>query len=259
MKQRFAERTALVTGAGSGIGEATARLLAQEGARVVVVDRDADRASRVARAIRDAGGESRDFQADVGEAAQVEAMIDFAVSAYGGLDVLHNNAAHGDFARIADLSLESWSRTLAVVLTAAFVATRRALPIMIRQGRGAIINTASVAGLFAEDHLAAYSTAKAGLIHFTRCTAVENARHGVRANVVCPGTIATPALLSGVARDPRVRARMEAAQPLGRLGMPEEVASLVAYLASDEASFITGANYVIDGGSTVGRGIQLVD
>ena len=256
---RFAGRAALVTGAGSGIGEATARRLAAEGARLIIVDRERERAERVAAAIGGDGGEARAFEAEVGDPRQVEAMIEFALASFSRLDVLHNNAAHGEFGLISDLPLEAWNRTIAVVLTAPFVATKLALPIMIRQGRGVVINTASVAGLFAEEHLAAYCTAKAGLIHFTRCTAVENARHGIRANVVCPGTIATPTLLSGVARNPAVRARMESAQPLGRLGRAEEIASLVAYLASDEAAFITGANYVVDGGSTVGRGIRLVD
>jgi meso-butanediol dehydrogenase/(S,S)-butanediol dehydrogenase/diacetyl reductase len=257
MPSRLEGKVALITGAGSGIGAATARRFAAEGAAVVVVDVDRGAAEGVVREIAAAGGRGDAVRADVGEPADVAAMVDRALERFGRLDVLHNNAAFGDFAPAAEISLESWQRTLAVNLTGPFLAARRALPAMVAQGGGVILSTASVAAVVAEDRLAAYCATKAGLVALTRSIAVEYASHGVRANSICPGTIATRRFNARLEKAPELRRRMERAHPVGRLGTAEEVAGLAAYLASDEAAFITGATYVIDGGGTATRGIRL--
>jgi NAD(P)-dependent dehydrogenase (short-subunit alcohol dehydrogenase family) len=254
---RLAGKVALITGAGSGIGEATARRFAAEGAAVLVVDVDDAAASAVARAIERAGGRAESVRADVGEPDDVAAMVACALERFGRLDVLHNNAAFGDFAPAAEISLESWQRTLAVNLTGPFLAAKHALPAMVAQGGGVILSTASVAAVVAEDRLAAYCATKAGLVALTRSIAVEYAPHGVRANSICPGTIATGRFDARMEKMPELRRRMERAHPVGRLGTAEEVAGLAAYLASDEAAFITGGTYVIDGGGTATRGIRL--
>ncbi len=279
MAGRVAGKVALITGGGSGIGEATAKLFAREGAKVVVVDINGEGARRVAQAVEGGGGKASAFRADVADPKDAEAMIRHAVDTFGRLDVLHNNATALEVGRVADLTVEGWNRTLAVNLTATFLGTKFALPVMIRQGGGVIVNTASVSGLAGDYGLAAYNAAKAGVINFTRTTAIEYARYNIRANCVCPGAIATPPLLAllgqGEGKFPHLmaapsatparelspeerqslRQRMERAHPIGRLGRPEEIAHVVLFLASDEAAFITGAAYVVDGGLMAHTGI----
>jgi meso-butanediol dehydrogenase/(S,S)-butanediol dehydrogenase/diacetyl reductase len=256
---RLEGRVALITGAGSGIGAATARRFAREGAAVVVVDLDRGAAESVAAEIAAAGGDATPCAADVGEPRDLERAIAGALERHGRIDVLHSNAAFGAFAPAAETSLESWQRTLAVNLTAPFLAAKLVLPGMVARRAGVILNTASVAAFVAEDRLAAYCATKAGLVALTRSLAVEYAPHGIRANAICPGTIATGKILGRLERAPGLRRRMELAHPVGRLGTAEEVAGLAAYLASDEAAFITGAAYVIDGGGTATRGLRLID
>jgi meso-butanediol dehydrogenase/(S,S)-butanediol dehydrogenase/diacetyl reductase len=254
---RFAGKVALVTGAASGIGEATAKRFAAEGATVVVVDLNADGAARVVHEIGAAGGHASAFRADVAAAADAEAMIRHAVTTHGRLDILHNNATSGDPGLIADLPVASWERTLAVNLTAPFLATKFALPVMIAQGGGAIVNMSSGAGVLAEEGLAAYGAAKAGVINLTRSTAIEYARYGVRANCVCPGAVDTPPRRALANAVEGAGERFARAAPLGRLGTPGELAAVILFLASDDASFVTGATYFVDGGALATKGVGL--
>jgi meso-butanediol dehydrogenase / (S,S)-butanediol dehydrogenase / diacetyl reductase len=271
MAGRFDGKVVLITGAASGIGAATARRFADEGARVVIADLNEKGARDVADAI---GGLA--VRADVSNPADVEAMVARAVDAYGRLDVLHNNATQVETGPLVNLTLEGWNRTLAVNLTGTFLGIKAAVPVMRRQGGGAIVNTASISGLAGDYGLAAYNAAKAGVVNLTRVAALELARHRIRVNCVCPGGIATPLLgsviggnepvphwrtASGSAprltadQQRRYRERLTQAHPLRRLGNAEEIAAVVAFLASDDASFVTGSAIVADGGVTAHTGI----
>jgi meso-butanediol dehydrogenase/(S,S)-butanediol dehydrogenase/diacetyl reductase len=251
---RFDGQVVLVTGGGSGIGEASARRFAAEGARVIVVDLNEREATRVAGEI---GGLA--FRADVADAADSAAMVRLALDTWGRLDVLHNNATSGTLGRIADLSLEDWNRVVAVNLTAPFLATKHALPVMLAQGGGAIVNMATAAAVLAEEGLAPYAAAKAGVLALTRNTAAEYGRHGVRANAICPGAVETPPTQAFLAAVPGMRARMEAANPTGRLARPEELAAAVAFLASSDASYLNGATLMVDAGATAVKQVGLIE
>jgi len=276
MPGRFEGKVALVTGGASGIGAATARRLGREGARVVVADVAEAGARATAREITAAGGTALDCRADVADPADVARMIARAQEAYGRLDVLHNNATVVESGPIERLTLEGWNRTLAVNLTATFLGIKLAAPALRAAGGGAIVNTASISGLGGDYGLAAYNAAKAGVINLTRTAALELARHRIRVNCVCPGGVATPLLGSllgdnapvphwTVAGRPsdgldpeerrRFRDRLTRAHPLGRLGTAEEIAAVACFLASDDASFVTGAAVVADGGLTAHTGI----
>lgn len=275
MTGRFAGKVAVVTGAASGIGASTARRFAREGGAVVVADLNGPGAKRLAEDIAAGGGGAVAVEVDVADPVRVEAMVARAVEAFGRLDVLHNNATMVETGPIAKLTVEGWNRTLAVNLTGTFLGIKAALPVMRGQGGGAIVNTASISGLAGDYGLAAYNAAKAGVINLTRTAALELARHRIRVNCVCPGAIVTPLLGSllgdnepvphwiapGAGHAPsaearrRFRERLEGAHPLGRLGTPEEIAAVACFLASDDASFITGAAIVADGGVMAHTGI----
>jgi meso-butanediol dehydrogenase/(S,S)-butanediol dehydrogenase/diacetyl reductase len=250
MSSRFAGRVAIVTGGASGIGAASARALAAEGARVVVADVDAERGPVVAREV---GGT---FHAvDVADAPSVERLVGETVRAEGGLDVLVQCAFAATFGAIASLGLAEWTRTLDVTLTASFTALRAAIPAMRARGIGAVVNVASVSGLGGDRGLSAYNAAKAGLVNLTRTAALELAASGIRVNAVCPGLIDTPALQRAFSRQPAREATARAVVPAGRFGRADEVARAILFLASDDASYVTGTTLVVDGGLTAGTGI----
>ena len=254
----IAGKVALVTGAASGIGAATARRFAAEGAKVVVVDLNGDGAAEVAASIRAAGGVASSFAADVADPAASGEMVRHAVSTHGSLDVLDNNATSGTMARVADVSLEDWNRVVAVNLTAPFLAAKFAIPVMLERTGGVIINISSAAGVLAEEGLAAYASAKAGLLALTRNIAAEYGRRGIRCNAVCPGAVLTPPTSAFINAVDGIQARMERATPLRRIASPEEIASVVVFLASDESSFVNGATIMVDGGATATNQIGLL-
>lgn len=255
---RLKDKVALISGSGSGIGEATAKRLAQEGAAVAVVDLNEEGAQRVAKEIRDAGGKAEALKANIGNPTEVEAMIKFAVDKFGQLDILHNNAIRLYTGRVGEMPLDKFRKSLDVGLTAYFYATQCALAVMVPRGRGSIINTGSVSGLFGDYGLGAYNALKAGVINLTRTTAIEYARKGIRCNAVCPGGIRTPPILKAIAASRDHGKAMEQAIPMGRYGEPIEIANVVLFLASDESSYVTGAYIVADGGITAQTGIPSI-
>jgi NAD(P)-dependent dehydrogenase (short-subunit alcohol dehydrogenase family) len=253
-------RVALVTGAGSGIGRAIARRLARDGAIVVAVGRRRERLDETAALIAADGGTVRVALADVARADQVRDVIGAAVAALDHLDILVNNAALNRPATpppetVADLSDDWWAATLDVNLTGAFLCCKHALPHLIASGRGAIVNVASTSGIAGNTNQAAYVSSKHGLVGLTRSIALDYGAQGVRANAVCPGFIDTERsrAFSAAVRGEGWEDRKRAEIPVGRLGQPEDVANLVAFLVSDDAAFVSGAVIPIDGGVAARR------
>jgi meso-butanediol dehydrogenase/(S,S)-butanediol dehydrogenase/diacetyl reductase len=247
MAGRFDGRVAIVTGAASGIGAATARLLAKGGARVVVAD-IADTGAAVAD---ETGG--RFHRVDVSVEGEVGALVADTLAAEGRLDILVNNAGIGALGEVPDLPSETWRQVFAVDLDAVFWACRAAIPAIRAAGSGAIVNVASISGLAADHGFAAYNAAKAGLINLSRTMAIDHAKDGIRVNVVCPGLVDTP-LAGALAAIPGVMERFLSTIPIGRAIRPGEVAEVIAFLASDAASAMTGAVVTVDGGVTAHLG-----
>jgi meso-butanediol dehydrogenase/(S,S)-butanediol dehydrogenase/diacetyl reductase len=254
MHRRLHEKVALVTGGGTGIGAATAQKLALEGAHVAICGRRREPLEETQMSIADAGGSCYVMQADVSDEVQVDAVLNETVKHFGRLDILVNNAFQMVAGEIEGLSTEDWRRSFSVTLDAAFFATRRALQIMGKQdGGGVIVNISSIAGHGGQQALAGYSASKAALENFSKPAAVEGAPIGVRVNVVAPGVVATEPALVAFA-DPKAKRAMEGLVPLGRFGDPNEIAEAVLFLASDEASYITGSTLVVDGGQQAAIG-----
>jgi NAD(P)-dependent dehydrogenase (short-subunit alcohol dehydrogenase family) len=248
---KLAGKVAIITGAGSGIGRAAALLFAQEGAAVVVVDRDEAGAAATVAAIRDHGGRAEPAVVDVADSAGVRHMVDLAVNAFGGLDIVFNNAAIAVFKGVEETTEEEWDRVLAVNLRAVFLGIKYAAPALRARGGGAIINTASVHGLATGAGIAAYAAAKAGVIGLTRAAALDLAGAGIRVNCILPGAIETPLMrsnLRAVGDEAEEFRKISAAEPLGRVGQPAEIARMALFLASEDGSFATGAPFIVDGG-----------
>lgn len=246
--QRFADRVALITGAASGIGAATSRRLASEGATIVVVDTNADAGDALAREL---GGLY--VQADVTSPEDNERMYAETVKAYGQVDVAFHNAGISppEDDSILETGLDAWRLVQEVNLTSVFLGCKAALPHMLERGRGSIINTASfVATLAAATSQISYTASKGGVLAMTRELGVQFARQGVRVNALSPGPVATPLLMELFAKDEERAQRRLVHIPMGRFAEPTEIAAAVAFLASDDASFITASNFLVDGGIT---------
>jgi meso-butanediol dehydrogenase / (S,S)-butanediol dehydrogenase / diacetyl reductase len=250
---RLDGKVAIVTGGASGIGAATVRRFVGEGARVVVADINEDAGEALARSL----GASAAFRhTDVTALAEVEAAVAFAVQRWGGLDVIHNNAAATGGGYTADIEPDVWEWSLKLMMTAVFYGMRAAIPAMLARGGGSIISTSSVEGMFGEVMSAPYCTAKAAIINLTRTVAIEYGRRSIRANCICPGAVDTPLLGLLCEVSGRTREAMGAQHALGRILRPEEIANVALFLASDESSAITGSALVADGGLTSGLGIS---
>jgi NAD(P)-dependent dehydrogenase (short-subunit alcohol dehydrogenase family) len=257
MGTRLAGKVAVVTGAGRGIGAEIARLFAAEAASVVVADIAAETARAVAGEIRAAGGSALALETDISSAAQVDEMFLATAGAFGGLDILVNNAFFNvRDVTIVDLDEADWDATLSVSLKGPFLCTRRALPLMKERGGGSVVTLSSVNALFGVSETA-YTAAKGGLIALMRLVAAEYGEWNIRSNVICPGTVGTKFCLDYWQRFPAGFAKLMEMYPLGRIGTPRDVANYALFLASDESAWVTGSVAVIDGGLLAGRKFEV--
>ncbi|HKW98588.1 MAG TPA: glucose 1-dehydrogenase [Bryobacteraceae bacterium] len=246
---RLKDKVALITGGASGIGRATAALFAREGARVAVSDYNADVGREVAGAIQAAGGEAIFTAVDVSDSSQVARMVDAALQAFGRIDILFNGAGVLYYGTVLETDEQAWNRVISINLTGTYLCCRAVLPHMIRQGGGSIINVASTVG--AHDACAnavAYVTSKGGVTLFTKAMAIDHARQGIRVNALVPGATDTPMIRNALSA--QALQALADSHPIGRLGRPEELANAVLFLASDDASFVTGTAMYVDGGQT---------
>ncbi len=242
-------KIALITGAGSGIGRASALTFAREGAKVVVADIVVEGGEETVRLVKNAGGEASFIKVDVSKAADVEAMINKVVETYGRIDCAHNNAGiEGQLASTDEYSEEMFNRVIAINLTGVWLCMKYEIPHMLKQGSGAIVNTASGAGLVGVAGMSAYVASKHGVVGLTKTAALEYAKSGIRVNAVCPGLIQTPMVERLTNAQPQLGEALVAAEPIGRTGRPEEIAESVVWLCSDAASFVTGHAMSVDGG-----------
>ncbi|RDU34641.1 short-chain dehydrogenase [Neobacillus piezotolerans] len=244
---RLDGKVAIITGGTFGIGESTVRLFAQEGAKVVIAARNEEKGAKLVNDIKAEGGEALFVKTDVSKEEDVENLVQKTVETYGKLDVMFANAGVGDMQDLHTCTIEEWNRTISVDLTGVFLCNKHAIQEMDKIGGGSIINCASILGHVGQVSVSAYAAAKGGVVNMTRAAAVTYANKNIRINAVCPGYIDTPILDS---TPKEAIDQLVSMVPAKRLGRPEEVANCVLFLASDESSFVTGANLLVDGGYT---------
>ncbi|MCW1382675.1 SDR family oxidoreductase [Novosphingobium sp. KCTC 2891] len=248
---RFSGKVAIATGGASGIGAAFVRRLHGEGASVMIADLDAEKGAALAAEL----GERTAFrQVDVSDVEAMAALAQATADTFGGIDILFNNAGIGCFGETPDLDVETWKRVIAINLDAVFYGSKAVIPFMRQRGGGAIVNTASASGMAADFAFTAYNAAKAGVINYTRCLAIDHAKDNIRANAICPGPVDTPLLVTGVDAIQGLRTDWERRVPMNRFARPDEIAAVAAFLASDDASYLTGASIPVDGGLTAHTG-----
>lgn len=249
-QSQFEGRVAIVTGGASGIGAATARRLHAGGASVAIADLGTSTGAELAATFGDRG---IFIATDVADPDAVQALVDQTVGRFGRLDILVNNAGIGCFGSTTELPVADWQRVIEIDLNAVFYGCRAAIPAMRQSGGGAIVNTASASGMAGDFHFTAYNAAKAGVINYTRSVAIDHAHENIRCNAVCPGPVDTP-IIAGVTTVPELHEIWNATVPMGRFARPAEIAEVIAFLASDAASYVTGASVPVDGGLTAHTG-----
>ena len=250
MTGRLENKVGLVTGAGSGIGRASALAFAREGAKVVVVDTIAGSGEETVTMIRKAGGEASFVRTDVSKANEVEAMVNRTVEIYGRLDSAYNNAGVVVPPRLTpDTREEDWDHVISVNLKGVWLCMKYEIPQMLKQGRGVIVNASSMVGLIGLAKRSAYAASKHGVVGLTKVAALEYANAGIRVNAVCPAVVSTPLVESIISTDPEAEAQLMSMIPMGRLGTLEEIAGVVVWLCSEESSFVTGHAMLVDGGA----------
>lgn len=249
MSRRFQGKVALVTGGASGIGHATALAFAREGARVVIADVSVESGEEVVRSIKESGSEAFFVKADVSKSAEVKALVDRTGEVYGRLDYAFNNAGTmGKGGTTVACTEDNFDRTVSINVKGVWLCMKYEIPQMLKQGKGVIVNTASIAGIGGTPNNPAYGASKAAVAHLTRSAALEYAKSGIRVNAVCPGFTRTPMVERLVNSGSFTESAMDAMHPIGRIGEPAEIAEAVVWLCSDAASFITGHSLYVDGG-----------